>query len=62
MKDFLNSDVGRWVLRLLVVVFAALVKSGDIPLPLEVIGDVDVSNLILGSAALVPSRPIARQG
>lgn len=56
MKDFLNSDMGRWLLRLTVVVIAALIKSGDLPLA-PVLGDIDLSNVLLGSAALVPSAP-----
>lgn len=58
LKDFFNSDLGRWLLRLGVVVFASLVKAGYVPLPvLDVIGSIDTSNLLLGSAALVPSAP-----
>jgi hypothetical protein len=55
MNDFLNSELGRWLLRVLVIVVASAVKAGYIPLPLDVIGDIDTSNLLLGSAALIPS-------
>lgn len=54
--DFFNSPAGRWALRLLVVVFGAAAKAGYVPIPLlDVIGNIDTSDLVLGSAALVPN-------
>lgn len=53
---FINSPLGRWLLRLAIVVFGAAAKAGYVPIPLlDVIGNIDTSDLVLGSAALVPS-------
>lgn len=55
---FINSPLGRWLLRLVIVVFGAAAKAGYVPIPLlDVIGNIDTSDLVLGSAALVPSAP-----
>jgi hypothetical protein len=56
MKDFLNSDLGIWVLRMLMVLFASAVKAGYIPIPLETLGAINTSDILLGSAALIPSK------
>lgn len=56
LNAFINSDLGRWTLRLVVVIAASAVKAGYLHLPVDVVGSVDVSNVLLGSAALVPSK------
>ena len=55
MLNFLNTDFGRWVLRMLMVVLASAVKAGYVPIPLDTIGAIDTSDMLLGSAALIPS-------